>query len=139
MLVSGSDEHNLIHWTNNKVNLIQNIKPCFTNSMVQINSELIAVGGKGIVWLIDIKECRLAKKIVMEEISYINCLMTYKENLFCGAYPGKIVYIDLKQNNEYKILSSNEMTPYIDAMVYIDNDTFIEGSVIKNMNVWSIS
>lgn len=65
--------------------------------------------------------------------------MTYKENLFCGAYPGKIVYIDLKQNNEYKILSSNEMTPYIDAMVYIGNDTFIEGSVIKNMNVWSIS
>ena len=138
ILISGSDDEQLILWKNNKVHVIQNIIPCFTNSMIHLNSDSIAIGGKGIVWIVNISECCIERKITLEGIFHINSLITYKEYLICGTYLCRIVYIDLKNNAQYKVLSENIMTPCIDAMCYIGNDTFIEGSCRKNMNVWSI-
>ena len=138
ILISGSDDEQLILWKSNKVHIIQNINPCFTNSIIQVNSDLIAIGGKGIVWIVNINECCIDKKIILEGIFHINSLITYKDYLICGTYLCKIVYIDLKHNAQYKVLSENIMSPCIEAMCYIGNDTFIEGSSRKNMNVWSI-
>ena len=137
-MISGSNDVTLHLWnmsTYQRDKAIVGVDCCSTNSLYQIDKDRVIVGGDSFS-IVNIDKCIIEKRIKDKSIEYVYCFLKLRDNktILCGCKYGIFCFYDMN-TKQYKITKNNH-NDAINALLLIDDNTFLSCSFDTTIKVW---
>ena len=141
ILVSGTNSNVTFYDLNKIIEIkkINNVSCSQRNSIFQINDELIAIGGKNIIYLINLKIYQIQICFEDKLMRYIDSFAIINDNiLLCGCYRGRLYQINT-MSFEIKFLRESNDEWSINTIAIPSPNTIITGSNVKYLRLYKIT
>ena len=116
--------------------VIEGVGCCFTHSLYQIDKDRVIVCGYDSFCIVNIYKCIIEKRIDDESLGYVDCFLKLRDNktILCGCRYGIFCFYDMN-TEQYKITYDNHHS-VINALLLIDDNTFLSCSTDTTIKVW---
>ena len=140
ILISGSQDDTLRLWsmtTYKFEKVINGVKCDWSNALYQIDNDRVIAGGQYTFSIVNIDDCVIENQIINESFGYANCFIKLRDNttILCGCGKGQFCFYDLNTST-YKMTMNNH-NDSINALLLMDNNTFISCSSDNTIKVWN--
>ena len=118
--------------------MIEGVDCCSYNSLYQIDKDRVIVGGITSISIVNIDKCVIEKTIIEDKsIEYVFCFLKLRDNktILCGCDNGIFCLYDMN-TEQYKITNDNH-NDVINALLLIDDNTFLSCSFDGNIKLWT--
>ena len=117
------------------VTVIKGVKCFYPNSLYQIDKDRVIFGGSTLVYIVNIDKCVIEKTIEDKAFDSVYCFHKLRDNtILCGCEDGIFCFYDMN-TGQYKITKNNH-TERINALLFIDDNTFLSCSSDNTIKVW---
>ena len=143
-LVSGSSstDGSLRFWnmvTFKCLKVITNVHCCYANSLLEVNSNKLIVGGKDVITIVNLINYTVEYKNERSDFGFVNCFEEVRYNiLICGCGDGRMCFYDL-ENKKITFIQQQEHKGDITALVKMDNNLFASCSEDSYIKIWKIN
>ena len=138
ILISGSYDETLRVWDLSKYqfkNIINNVMCWDKNSLIQIDSNRIVVGGGKDITIVNVNNYIIESKINNEKLNCVYSLMKLGENyVLCGCEEGIVCLCDILAKTIIKKIKMHDK--HINDLLYLNVNHFISCSSDKTIKVW---
>lgn len=138
-LISGSKDNLLCIWdlTTYELEYVIDNVGCFSrNSLLELDSDRILVGGYNVILIANIKDKYVEQKLENVSLNYVNTFMPLKNgNILCGNEKGFMCEYNIVSN----ILIFLEMKPHESSIYYLiklNDYQFMSCSQDKTIKIW---
>ena len=117
------------------VTIIKGVKCFYPNSLYLIDKDRVIFGGSTFVYIVNIDKCVIEKTIEDKAFDSVYCFHKLRDNtILCGCEDGIFCFYDMN-TGQYKITKNNH-TERINALLFIDDNTFLSCSSDNTIKVW---
>ena len=120
-----------------KIQKMKGVDCCFKNGLIELDNNLIAVGGKGVILLVDYMKWEKIKVIESDFIRDVNVysIVSQFNILLCGCGKGKFCQIDLNTGDvNYGLVKMHDKNIF--ALALLENNHIASGSYDNTIRIW---
>ena len=120
-----------------KIQKMKGVDCCFKNGLIELENNLIAIGGKGVILLVDYMKWEKIKVIESDFIRDVNVysIVSQFNILLCGCGKGKFCQIDLNTGDvNYGLVKMHDKNIF--ALALLENNHIASGSYDNTIRIW---
>jgi WD40 repeat protein len=120
-----------------KIQKMKGVDCCFKNGLIELENNLIAIGGKGVILLVDYMKWEKIKVIKSDFIRDVNVysIVSQFNILLCGCGKGKFCQIDLNTGDvNYGLVKMHDKNIF--ALALLENNHIASGSYDNTIRIW---
>ena len=138
IIISGSEDKTLRKW-NSAIyqcnQIINNVSCCNTNSLLEINSNKVIVGGENVISIVNLTSDTIEHTVINTKLSYIFSFNILRDgNVLCGCNDGLICLYDIKSNT-LAFKKDYMHDDIVSCIININKYQFIS-SAFHTMKIW---
>ena len=116
--------------------VIEGVECCSNNSIYQIDSDRVIVGGENSFRIVNRDKCVIEKTKEDESFGHVRCFLKLRDNkaILCGCDKRILCFYDIK-TEQYKITRNNH-DDTINDLLLIDDNTFLSCSYDYTIKGW---
>lgn len=139
LIVSGGVDWKIIFWDNITYKCAYEINDiiCFSrNSLLELEDNLLIIGGYKKVTIINLSNFQIEKEIILEEAGYVCSMIEFQDGtILCGDGGGHFFHLDALSNQIIDV-KENVHESSIYGLLLINNNTFASCSNDKSVKIW---